>query len=78
MESVPEEVWHNGCAVRPVQAEQSGVKTRETQHFRQKWGEGGAAQVEKQKDTLWNFFPVREKSNFYIRIFFDFLSFNNF
>ena len=78
MESVPEEVWHNGCAVRPVQAEQSGVKTRKTQHFRQKWGEGGAAQVEKQKDFE-TFLPVTEKSNFDIRMpFLDFLSINNF
>ena len=46
MESVPEEVWHNGCAVRPVQAEPSGVQTREAEHFCQKWGEGGAAQVQ--------------------------------
>ena len=45
MESVPEEVWHNGCAVRPVQAEQSGVKTRKTQHLQKTGGERRAAQA---------------------------------
>ena len=52
MESVPEEVWHNGSAVRPVQAEPSGVQTRETEYFCQKRGEGGAAQVQTMQTLL--------------------------
>ena len=45
MESVSEEVRHHGSAVRPVQAEPSGVQAREAQYLRPARREGGTAQV---------------------------------
>ena len=45
MEPVSEEVRHHGSAVRPVQAEPSGVQAREAQYLRPARREGGTAQV---------------------------------
>ena len=43
MEPVSEEVRHHGSAVRPVQAEPSGVQAREAQYLRPARREGGTA-----------------------------------
>ena len=45
MEPVSEEVRHHGSAVRPVQAEPSGVQAWEAQYLRPARREGGTAQV---------------------------------
>ena len=68
MESIPEEVWHHGRALRPVQAEQSGVKTWETQHFRQERGEGGAAQVSTTQEYSLKLLMIFEPTVLYVKL----------
>ena len=58
MEPVSEEVRHHGSAVRPVQAEPSGLQARETQHLRATRREGGATQVRVVTETTRQILPL--------------------